>query len=136
MDDSESNLKAVRLFYIACNHADDDGLLTFFDPDGEIEAADETGRDVAGARYRGFAGVRKYMSGVRRVLEKPVVTIEDLKADGDKVAASITIRGTAATTGEPITIPVVHFFEFRDGLIRCLRTHRGQIDELQRDGWR
>jgi len=45
------------------------------------------------------------------------VTIDDLVAEGDRVASRWTIRGTNKQTGQPTTIPGMHVYRFEGGKI-------------------
>lgn len=62
------------------------------------------------------------------------VTVEDLMADGDKVVARVSVRGThrgalrgIAPTGKPITLMGIHIFRIANGK---LVEHWGLMDRL------
>jgi predicted ester cyclase len=62
------------------------------------------------------------------------VTVEDLLADGDKVVALISIRGTqqrafraVSPTGKPITVTGIHIFRIENGK---MVEHWGLVDRI------
>jgi hypothetical protein len=74
---------------------------------------------------RGLAGARKMDTQLRALIPDVQVTVEDIFAEGDKVAARYTFRGTyhreaqpgAPNPGEPITITSISMYRFANGKI-------------------
>lgn len=128
------NMKKVRLAYAAFNNQDIDGLLEFLHPDIEVVGADENGDEVPGQRFTGKAGVAAYMTLIRDVLENPNIHEEELHDGQHRVVAVIRIQGILRSNGAVAVIPAVHFFGFKDGLIRWMRFHRTSLEDpaLQR----
>ena len=45
------------------------------------------------------------------------VTVEDMIAEGDRVAVRVTVRGTDASTGKPVLTRMLNISRFSDGKI-------------------
>jgi hypothetical protein len=104
-------------------------------PEVELIGGDEHGVPVPGAHFYGIGEGRRYLAGLREVLEKPVVHFQGLQPSGDRVIAEIVIGGTLRTTERHIEFAAVQSIEFQDGLIRRIHTHRRSMDEMKRKDW-
>ena len=92
-------------------------LADLYAEDGVVEslmAGTVRGRDAIGNVYRAWFAA----------FPDVVITSEDLIVDGLRAAHFMTHAGTDSggfmglpPTGKPFRIPIVHFFEFRDGRI-------------------
>ena len=87
---------------------------------GELVAADIINHDAPPDLPPGREGYLRYIADVRAGLPDLRVTIEDLLADGDRVAVRLTLRGThrgdlsgLAPTGKPVTLPQLNFCALR-----------------------
>ena len=72
----------------------------------------------------GREGVKEFFSMFRSAFPDLQFAVEDMVAEGDKVAARITIRGThkgpfldIAPTGKQITVDAIDIFRFASGKI-------------------
>lgn len=73
---------------------------------------------------RGASGVKDVIGMVREAIPDIHATIEDMVAEGDKVVARFTLRGTheaeflgVPATGRPISIAVINIYRFEDGRV-------------------
>ena len=82
----------------------------------------------------GREGLRQHVAMIRRGLPDTQVTVEDMVADGDKVAVRTTARGThmgefmgVSPTGKQITISGMDITRFAEGKIV---EHWGLVDAM------
>lgn len=87
----------------------------------ECTAADYVFRS-GGQEYKGLEGVKQMITSMRTAFPDFHVTIEDMVAEGDKVAHRYTWRGThkgefmgIAPTGKQVTITAAGFTRFAGG---------------------
>lgn len=73
---------------------------------------------------RGASGVKDVIGMVREAIPDIHATIEDMVAEGDKVVARFTLRGThkaeflgVPATGRSISIAVINIYRFEDGRV-------------------
>jgi steroid delta-isomerase-like uncharacterized protein len=93
----------------------------------ELFAGDGTAHglaDAGGQSLRGPAGFRPYFQKLRDALPDIEVVVEDLVAEGDKVAARCTVRGTHrgdalgfAASGRAVDFTGICIVRVRDGRI-------------------
>jgi ketosteroid isomerase-like protein len=82
-----------------------------------IFAADYVNHRPDGQGNRGTAGMKEFIRGVLARIGGLSVEVHDLFADGDTVAAKITLRGTWTATGAPIAITEIQLYRIADGRI-------------------
>ncbi|MCW5774300.1 MAG: ester cyclase [Rhodospirillaceae bacterium] len=82
----------------------------------------------------GRAPVKKMVASLRRAFPDLKVAVEDMVAEGDRVAARVTITGThrgrflgVEPTGKPVTIRSVDIWRIEDGR---LKEHWDVVDRL------
>lgn len=90
---------------------------------------------------RGFDGVKGVVSGFRAAFPDLHVTIEEVIAEGDTVAARVTARGTntgelmgAAPSGKRAEWAVNHYSHFKNGRMVEDRVNFDQLGFLQQLG--
>lgn len=90
---------------------------------------------------RGVDGERGVVKGFRAAFPDLHVTIEEIVAEGDTVAARVTARGTntgelmgAAPSGRRAEWAVTHYAHFRDGKMVEDRVNFDQLGFLQQLG--
>jgi predicted ester cyclase len=76
------------------------------------------------SEYVADEGLRRFISAFESAFPRYELTIEDLIAEGDKVAARLIIRGThrgefrgAAPTGREVTFPAIIIYQIEGGKI-------------------
>jgi steroid delta-isomerase-like uncharacterized protein len=73
---------------------------------------------AAGQRAaEGHEGLRTWVGGVRKLFPDGKRTVDALIAEGDRVVALVTSRGTHAASGRTVVNEVTHVFEVRQGRI-------------------
>jgi ketosteroid isomerase-like protein len=65
----------------------------------------------------GPAGVKQFIRGAFEGWPDFTATLEDMVAEGDRVAVRMSARGTDATTGKPMTLTALWISRFVDGKI-------------------
>jgi predicted ester cyclase len=115
----EANKALVRRFYDELWNGWDFGVI------GEILTPDIVFRGSLGAQTTGHDGFIGYAESVRAAFPDFHNTVEQMIAEGDRLAACLTYRGTHSggeifnvpPTGRKITYTGVAIFLFRDALI-------------------
>ncbi len=89
----------------------------------------------------GIKGINEVVAACRAAFEHLSVTVEDLVADGDKVAARFTARGVhkgefmgLPPTGKPITMTGIEIFRIEDGKIAELWGEANLLGLMQQVG--
>lgn len=122
-DETEAeNLKLVHLHYAAFGSGDVDGILARLDPGVELIVHDEHG--MPEERIRGREEAQAFFEGIKAAVANQTVEIQEIRADGARVLATVSIGGTMRSTGMTGAIPAVHLFACHEGLITSIRTHR------------
>jgi predicted ester cyclase len=62
-------------------------------------------------------GVKQFVRGMVAAMPDGHITVEDLVAEGDKVASRFTVHGTDAATGKPVKLLVMSISRFAGGKI-------------------
>lgn len=113
------NKTIVRRFY---EEVVNEGNMTLA---GELIARDFTEHGGPPGQPTGMAGFRQFVTMVTTAFPDLHVTIEDMIAEGDKVAARVTVRGThtgnlmgnIAPTGRHATWTGIDIFQIAGGKI-------------------
>ena len=100
----------VRRYFAAAEAGD----LEVFDA---LFAPGYVNHRVDGNAARGPDGMRAFIRGVLARIRGLSVEVHDLFADGDKVAAKITLRGTWTATGTPIAVTEIQLYRVAGGKI-------------------
>ncbi len=122
-DSAKENLRTVRLHYAAYARGDLATVVAGLDDQILITVYDEHGKSVR-TPVRGREGARAFFEGIKTSVADLKVDIENLRADGDRVLAQVSLAGTVRKTGASGAIPAVHLFTIHEGLITEIRTHR------------
>ena len=124
----ESAKALVRQVVDDWNKADLDALDEHLDP------ATYVNRDPNNPQVTDFASYKRWAAAARAAFPDLHVTIDDLIAEGDKVAVRLTARGTPTgpflgiePTGKSYEIGEIHIFRIADGRIA---EHWHQFDGL------
>lgn len=83
----------------------------------ELFADDFVGHLADGGQMRGLEGMTAFVQRVLALLPDLRITVEALVAEGDQVAAHLTQRGTASTTGQRVELPEMQRYRVQDGRI-------------------
>ncbi|MDQ1274529.1 MAG: hypothetical protein QG610_100 [Euryarchaeota archaeon] len=90
---------------------------------------------------QGIEGINEVITTCRAAFEHLNVTIEDMTAEGDKVAARFTARGIhkgnfmgLPATGKPITMTGIEIFRIKDGKIAELWGEANLLGLMQQLG--
>jgi steroid delta-isomerase-like uncharacterized protein len=110
----EANKDVVRQYVAAFNRGDRDALRGLFTPDARIQGV------------LGSAGLEEALAvwGELHAAFRIELTVEDMVAEGDRVAVRYTERGTfagpfrgKAPTGKPYELTAMEWFALKDGRI-------------------
>jgi predicted SnoaL-like aldol condensation-catalyzing enzyme len=112
---SEQN-KAVLRRWMDAFSSDDRALLDRLA--GELYTPDYTLHDPGVPLLPpGPAGVRQFVEGVFASWSNVRVSIDDLVAEGDRVATAYTVNGVSVATGKAVTVQGMSILRFVDGKI-------------------
>ncbi len=90
------------------------GSLESFD---ELFAIDYVNHHPDGGEDRGPEAMKDFVRAVQGLIPDLSVEASDLFADGGTVAARLTLRGTLASTGQPITMTEIQIYRISSGRI-------------------
>ena len=101
----------------------------------EVYAPDYVGHDPSNPEdVRGLQAAKQAASDYRRAFPDLRVSVEDLVAEGDRVVARVTMRGThqgdfqgLAPTGKEVQVRAIEIFRISNGKII---EHWGHADDL------
>lgn len=134
LNEHERNKDVIRKLMAEVDRGNLDVVDTFYSPD-YVDRTPSPGRSLATGR----AGVREAFALFHRALPDTRHTIEDLVAEGDRVVARISARGThtgelfgRAGTGRVVTLTSIAIYRFVDGRIaeRWADHGQGVLDQL------
>ena len=88
----------------------------------ELISADAVDHSLMPGQEPGPEGFKKLVTMFRSAFPDLQVTVEDMIAEGDKVVARVTTRGThkgefmgIPPTGKPVTVPEIHIVRIAGG---------------------
>ena len=113
----------VRRHYAAFNRDDVAAITETLHPDIEILGSDERG----GGRlelYKGRDESAAFFAEIKEAVANNDVAVLSLDARPGRVEASVRLHGTVRATERSGSLPAVHFFAIRDGLIARIETYR------------
>jgi len=100
----------------------------------QVLAADYLDHQAGPDAPRGPEGFKRFVRAFRATFPDVHITVEELIAEGDKVALRVTWRGTqlgalgaVPATGLPVEFPGFHVYRFEDGKVA---EHWGLQDDL------
>lgn len=132
---TEDHKQIVRRFYDELWNKWNYGII------GELLTPDIGFHGSLGGQHKGHQGFIAYAEMVRAVFPDFTNSVEELIAEGDKVAACLTYRGThrgeifdIEPTGRPIRYIGTAIFVFRDGLISNAWVLGDRLELLQQLG--
>jgi steroid delta-isomerase-like uncharacterized protein len=121
----------ARRFYEVLNQAMRTGDLSPLD---EVIAGDAIDHNPEPGMKQGLAGIKEAFGAGRAAFPDLVITVEDMFAEGDKVACRVRTRGThrgefrgIPATGKPVTQTGIDILRIADGK---LAERWGQFDDL------
>ena len=116
---SDDNIALIRSLYDAFGRGDVDAVLAGFDENIEWIEPEAI---PYGGQHHGPLAVAEYVFGpVTSDFDGFSVVPEEILADGERVVALLTLRGTANETGKALEMPSAHVWTVRDGKITQFR---------------
>ncbi|ULQ52784.1 ester cyclase [Flavihumibacter fluvii] len=113
-DTASTTAKNKELVLSIFQQAINEKRLGYFD---KVYAADAIDHSAFPGQEPGLGGIKKAVSGLLSDIPDLKVTVEDLVAEGDKVATRETWKGTKKTTGKTGTGSIIHIFLIRDNKV-------------------
>jgi ketosteroid isomerase-like protein len=112
---SRENVEMAQRAYEALERGDFDGMMSDLAPSFEYVT---TGAipGVTGA-YRGPEGLREFLRWMWDEFDSPRIEVHDLTDAGDRVLASVTLRGRGKQSGVEANWGVWHLWTMQDGKV-------------------
>ena len=120
--EDKQNVDLVRRHYEAFNRNDLDGIAATLHPEVELFSGDELGG--AGERYGGRDDVMKFFAEIKQLVADNTIEVLSMEAKADRVESSVRLRGMLRSSELTGSLPALHFFTIRDGLIARIETYR------------
>lgn len=83
----------------------------------EVYVPDAIDHSAFPGQAPGIAGIKEAVKGFLEIFPDLKVTVEDIIAEGNKVASRETWKGTKKSTGKSVSGSVLHIFRIQDGKI-------------------
>ena len=128
---SQENFDAVRGLVAAFNAQDWDAACAVLDPGVEWRPAFTGGGAVEGAVYRGHAGFRRYLTGLTDTWADIEGYIHDLRAVGDRVLLTASMRFVGRASGVEMTQPITGVFTFQSGKVATACYYVDRVEALE-----
>ena len=116
---SDDNIAFVGSLYEAFGRGDVDTVLAGFDEN--IEWNEPEGLPYGGQHHGPQAVAENVFGPVTSDFPDFSVVPEEMLADGERVVALLTVRGTASETGKTLEMPSAHVWTVRDGKVTNFR---------------
>jgi ketosteroid isomerase-like protein len=130
---SEEHVEIVRNAHAAFNRGDAEAFVSFWSSDCEYQPAME--RDLEGSSsYRGHDGMRRWWREMMQAWEGASTEVHEVRAVGDQVLASITLRATGKGSGAVVAAPFFQVGTIRDGKLVRGRDFPNRADALEAAG--
>jgi ketosteroid isomerase-like protein len=115
---SEENVELVRRLFEAASHGDTESVLSFYDPDVELDSTQAAlGRLVGGEVYHGHKGVRRFYRAYDEAWDHLDHDIQELIDAGDHVVSVVNIRARGRVSGAEVELPMSGVWTIQDGRI-------------------
>jgi ketosteroid isomerase-like protein len=128
---SQENVENTRRGIDAWNRSDLDGWLAGIAPEAELHT---TARFPDRGVYRGRAGLERYWAEIHEAAEELSLSVNDVRASGDKVFMAVTGRGRGKLSLVPIEGPIWFVTTLRDGLTVRVETYVDRNEALEAAG--
>jgi ketosteroid isomerase-like protein len=129
---SEENLQIVQRGYEAYNRGDIDGTAADFAADCEYIPSG----DLPGGRelVRGPEEYRRYIGWLQSEFDDARVEIHELEDAGEKVVASVTLRGRGQRSGAPASWNLWQVWTIRSGEVVRGQAFTSRVEALEAAG--
>lgn len=129
---SRENAGTVRSIYELWTTREWSRIPEFFDPDVEVDLS----RNVFNPDiYRGLSGIENVLRGIEEMWEDFSIVPTEIVDAGDKVFASVTIRGKGKSSGVDVTMAVMNVWTFRESkVVRVVGGYRDRAEALEAAG--
>lgn len=124
MSTSAENKEIVRRYYEEAFNEEQYDLLDELIAEDVVNHDPLSDETLSAGEARGFAGFRRHVEVAHEAFADATVTIEDMIAEGDKVAARFTFEGThegrfggIEPTGKQVAGTNMVFYRIEDGKI-------------------
>ena len=131
---SQENVEIVRRGYDAYNRGDVDAVAASFASDSEYIP---TGALPGGrGSYQGPEGYKRFISWFRDEFEDAHVDVNELIDAGERVLASVTLRGRGRQSGAATSWDVWQLFTIRNGSVVRAEAFTDRAQALEAAGLR
>ena len=129
---SQENVEIVRRGYDAYNRGDVDAAAAYFASDSEYIPSGA----LPGGRgsYQGPEGYKRFIAWFRDEFEDARVDVNELIDAGERVLASVTLRGRGRQSGAATSWDLWQVFTIRDGSVVRGEAFTGRAEALEAAG--
>jgi ketosteroid isomerase-like protein len=130
---SSRDIELLRRGYAAFSAHDMDFVLSFVDPEVELEVYTER-PDMTDTVYRGHQGFLENLSELTEVFDDFRIEPEELTEGGDAIFAVVRAMGRGRSSGVDIDQRLFHVWTIRDGRVLRLEIHSDRERALRAAG--
>jgi ketosteroid isomerase-like protein len=131
---SGENVETFKRGIEAGSRRDIDALLATLDPEVELHPGMSAALGGDATVFRGYEGVRRWMSGVDEALIEVNIELSEIRDLGDRVVAIGRLRGRGRASGAETEIPIGYVADFKAGKVIRLRTYLDHQEALEAAG--
>jgi uncharacterized protein len=130
---SSRDIELLRRGYAAFSARDIDFVLSFVDPEVELEVYTER-PDMTDTVYRGHQGFLKNLAELTEVFDDFRIEPEELTEGGDAIFAVVRAMGRGRSSGVFIDQRLFHVWTIRDSKVLRLEIHSDRERALRAAG--
>jgi ketosteroid isomerase-like protein len=127
------DIELLRTGYAAFSDRDLSFVLSFVDPDVELEVYTER-PDMTDTVYRGHEGFLENLAELTEVFDDFQIEPEELTEGGDAIFAVVRVSGRGRSSGVAIDQRLFHVWTIRDGKALRLEIHSDRERALRAAG--
>ena len=129
---SQENVEMVRRIYELWARRELAAIPDFFDPQVEVDLSRNVfNPDV----YHGHAGIERVIQGLEDMWDDFGIVPTEILDAGEKVLATVTIRGTGKESGVHVAMQVMNIWTIRDAkIVRVEGGYRDRAEALEAVG--
>ena len=131
---SQENVELVLKIHRAVIQGDLEGLLAGVHPNAEYRPATQQAIEGEGSVFRGYEGIRRWLSELHDLYEDLNSEILEVRDPGDRVVVVFLVRGRGAGSGVTLEQLLAQVVTLRQGKVIEIREYFSREEALEAAG--